>query len=257
MSDQLAGQVAVITGGTAGIGRAAALQLAGEGAAVVLAGRNAWRGNAAARDVRVAGGRVCFVEADVRSETAVAALMERAVEAFGGIDLLFNNAGIECSPGPVGETESDCDDVLAVNVKGVFLCMKYALAEINRRNGGVIVNTGSFAGTAVPFPNAIMYGASKAAVVSMTRAAAVACEGANISVYAVCPYVTDTPMVDRLTAYDAVAKANLGVCNPGGRLASASDIASVVMTMFKGVGGYRSGDAVLVDAGGATRKLSP
>ena len=135
--------------------------------------------------------------------------------------------------------------------------MKHAIPHIAERGGGIVINTASFVGTTVPFPDGVLYGATKAAVLSMTRSVAAGSAEQNVRVFAVCPWITDTPMVDRLTGHRAEAKAQFGGINPSGRIATPEDIAGVVLSIFTGGADLESGDAVLVDSGGTTEKSSP
>ena len=258
MAGDLAGKVAVITGGATGIGRAVAAQLSSQGVRVVLAGRNTERGNSAAQALAEGGQEVKYIRTDVTRESDVQALVQQAVDTYGGIDYLFNNAGVEGALGPMdANTETGVDEVLTTNVKGVFLCMKHAIPRMAERGGGIVINTASFVGTTVPFPDGVLYGATKAAVLSMTRSVAAGCAEQNVRVFAVCPWITDTPMVDRLTGHQAEAKAQFGGINPSGRIATPQDIAGVVLSIFRDGANLESGDAVLVDSGGTTQKIRP
>jgi NAD(P)-dependent dehydrogenase (short-subunit alcohol dehydrogenase family) len=254
----LTGRVAVVTGGATGIGRAVAAQLAIRGASVVIAGRNQPRGEAVAEALARTGCDVRFSRADVRHEAEVDTLMSRTASIYGGIDYLFNNAGVEGVKGPIAsQTEETVDELLAINLKGAFLCMKHAAPRMAERGGGVVVNTASFVGTIVPFPTAVLYGATKAAVLSMTQSVAAAFVDDQVRVYAVCPWITDTPMMDRLTGFKTDAKLRFGMMNPSGVLATPEDVAHVVVSLFTDAKGLDSGDAVLVDSGGITQKVRP
>jgi NAD(P)-dependent dehydrogenase (short-subunit alcohol dehydrogenase family) len=256
MIEQLEGRVVVVTGGSGGIGRATALKLAANGAKVVIAGRNTERGDSAVKMITDAGGDAIFVQTDVRYEAKVGALFERAITTFGSLDGLFNNAGIEGTLGSITECpEAVCEDVLSINVKGVFLCIKHAIPAMLERGGGAIVNTASFVGTTVPFPDGVVYGASKAAVLSITASVAVGFANQGIRVYAVCPWITDTPMANRLTGHQAEAKAQFAKVNPSGQIVKPEDVAGVVVAMLADAPEYNSGDAVLVDSGGITQKV--
>lgn len=258
MASSLAGKVAIVTGGATGIGRAIVGRLAQGGAAVVIACRNAERGSTVAEALSKGGCRVNFVRTDVRSEADIQSLIKRATTLHGGIDYFVNNAGIEGVLGPIDKnTEADVDDVLATNVKGVFLCLKHALPRIVERGGGTVVNIASFVGTTVPLPNSALYGASKAAVLSMTRAVAAGLAATQVRLYAVCPWITDTPMIDRLTGFNVEAKAEFGKLNPNSRVASPDDVAQVVVSLLSGEFSLENGEAVLVDSGGATQKINP
>jgi NAD(P)-dependent dehydrogenase (short-subunit alcohol dehydrogenase family) len=180
------------------------------------------------------------------------------VQRYGGLDYLFNNAGIEGPPGALDvTTEAGIDEVMAINVKGVLLCMKHAVPRMLARGGGAIVNNASFIGTTLPFPGAVMYGATKAAVLSMTRAVAAGYSAQHVRVHAVCPWITDTPMIDRLAGHQAEAKARLASLNPSGRIVAPDEIAGVVLSIFSGDAGLDPGDAVLVDTAGVTRRVLP
>jgi NAD(P)-dependent dehydrogenase (short-subunit alcohol dehydrogenase family) len=256
--DAIAGKIAVVTGGATGIGKAVATRLAAAGARVVIAGRDHLRGKTSAQDLARQGYEVKFLRTDVRIENAINTLFDYAVDMYGGLDFLFNNAGIEGVLGPIDASpEEVIDDVLAINVKGVFLGMKQVLPIFARAGGGTIVNTSSFVGTVLPFPDAVLLGATQAGVISMTQSVAAGYADRNIKVYAVCPWLTDTPMVDRLAHHRPDAKSQLAGLNPSGRVASPEDVAVVVLRLFSGDPAFQSGDAVMVDAGGSTQKIRP
>jgi NAD(P)-dependent dehydrogenase (short-subunit alcohol dehydrogenase family) len=249
-------KVAVITGGTSGIGKATSKVLARKGTKVVLAGRNIERGDSAVRTITEFGGEAIFVRTDVSRETEVRLLFEEALTVFGRLDYLFNNAGIEGVLGPITECpEKVCDDVLSINTKGVVLCIKHAIPGMLENGGGAIVNTASFVGTTVPFPDGVVYGASKAAVLSITTSVALGFIEQGIRTYAVCPWMTDTSMANRLANNQTDAKDNLAKLNPSGRFVKPEEIAEVVLAMFENSSRFISGDVVLVDSGGQTQKV--
>lgn len=252
-------KVAVITGGSTGIGKEVALQLAKDGVIVVIAGRNKERGESATAELVNAGAQALFVQIDVGVEQQVKNLVDQAMASFGRIDYLFNNAGTEGIMGSLDQnTEEIIDEVLSSNIKGVLLCIKHVFPVMMNQGGGVIINTASFVGTTMPLPVAVVYGASKAAVLSITRSVAVAGAEKNVQVYAVCPWVTDTPMVDRLTGHQAEAKAGFGASiNPSGKIATTADIADATVSLFTGQTVAQSGDAILVDSGGVISKIIP
>jgi NAD(P)-dependent dehydrogenase (short-subunit alcohol dehydrogenase family) len=246
----LSGKTVVVTGGATGIGFAVAQRACEQGAKVVLAGRDGDRGNAAADALRSRGGEARFVTVDVTDDDQVAALASQAAEDRGAIDVWFNNAGIDGGLGGL----ADIDDtmvrqLLDTNIKGVYSGMRHAADHMP--HGGIIINTASFVGTAVPVPVAIAYGGTKAAVVSMTRAVALALSDRAIGVFAVAPYVVDTPMVDRLTGGGGPeARAQLAAhLAPSGQLTPPRDIAEVVTELATGGTEYESGSVLLVDAG--------
>lgn len=256
MAKRLEGKVAVITGGSSGIGKATALSLAREGANVVISGRGEEEGEAVVASIRDAGAQGRFASMDVRNESQVEALFRDTAAEFGRVDYAFNNAGIAGALGPITEDpEKSCADVLGVNVEGVFLCMKHALPLMLQQGEGTIVNTASFVGTTVPLPDGAVYGASKAAVLSMTSAVHAGYADQGIRVYAVCPWMTETPMLEYLTGGNADARAAFQSLNPSGEFVKAEEIAEVVVAMFAGDARFANGDAVLVDSGAAIQKI--
>lgn len=249
-------KVAIVTGGATGIGRAIAQALVAAGAAVIIAGRDPQRGEAAAAAL---GGNAVFIATDVSQEGDVQQLISTAVDRYGRLDYLINNAGIEAGMGGFEGTEADLlDHVLAINVKGVFLAIKHAAPIMVRQQGGVIINIGSFVGTTNPILEAAAYGASKAAVLSLTRAAAAGYADQNLRVYAVCPWMTDTPMADRQTESDPAAKARYAAAiNPSQRLVTPEDLAQATVDILEGRTELPNGEAVLVDHGGALSRITP
>lgn len=254
----LEGRVAVITGGATGIGRAVAHSLIRAGAHVMLAGRHSERGYHVARSLSGGVARAMFERADVSREQDVERLIQRTMQTFGRLDFLFNNAGSEGPHlnGDLVPGQQDLDELLGTNVKGVMLCLRHALPHLSVR-GGVVVNTASFVGTTLPVPSAVAYGATKAAVLSITRSVAADPRTRNVPVFAVCPWITDTPMVERLAGRDDAAKAAFARMNPSGHLVRPDDVARVVLAMFEGTSGLESGQAVLVDSGGAMQAIVP
>jgi NAD(P)-dependent dehydrogenase (short-subunit alcohol dehydrogenase family) len=252
-------KVALITGGSTGIGKAVAFQLAQAGITVVIAGRDQRRGESAAAELTANGATARFIQTDVRREPEVENLVRQTLHHYGRIDYLFNNAGTEGTLGPLETTtEAVIDEVLATNIKGVLLSIKQVLPVMREQGGGMIINTASFVGTTLPLPAAIVYGATKAAVISITQSVAAAGAADAITVFAVCPWVTDTPMVDRLTGHQPEAKAGFGASiNPSGQIATTDDIAGIVCVLFGGRLALASGEAVLVDSGGVLNKITP
>ncbi len=251
-------KVALITGGTSGIGRRTALMLADKGYSIVIAGRNEESGNQLVDQIRLNGGEASYFRTDVTLESEVIDSVASAINRYGHIDYLFNNAGTEGLLGPLeSNSEEIIDTVLSVNIKGILLCIKHVLPIMKQQKNGVIVNTASFVGTTLPLPVAVVYGASKSAVISITQSVAASCEEDNIKVYAVCPWVTDTPMADRLTGYDQNAKVTFGASvNPSGEIVPVEEIATVVHRVFEGTSVLANGDAILVDKNGIISRIN-
>ena len=248
--------VSVVTGGTTGIGRAIAQALAAEGAHTYLCGRDRERGEHAAKEIAEAGGRATFVRADVSDDRQVQALAEAAAADSGRIDLWFNNAAYDGPIGPLAEfDDATVSRLLDTNVKGVFSGLRHASAHMPA--GGVIVNSASFNGTRMPVPIAVVYGATKAAVVSMTRAAALDLIDRRVRVYGIAPYIVDTPLLDRLTGGQGLQARQEFAAQfaPSGRLTRPEEIAEVILDLCAGTTAFSSGDVVLVDAGPTTELL--
>jgi NAD(P)-dependent dehydrogenase (short-subunit alcohol dehydrogenase family) len=241
------GKTVVITGGTSGIGLATAQLFADEGASVVIAGRDKAKGEAAVAGL---GAGAEFIPTDVGDDAQVASLAEHAAERTGGIDVWFNNAGYEGPVGPIdGWTDETISELVDTNVKGVFSGLRHASAKMTT-SGGVIINTASFIGSTIPVPIAVAYGATKAAVISASASAAIALEPAGVRVFAVCPWIIDTPMLERFigsTTHEAKADFAAGL-NPSGQLAVPEDIAAAVADLVDGRSEIANGGAVLVDA---------
>ena len=194
----IANKVALVTGGGSGIGRASALRLAQEGAAIVVADIDEPGGHETVAQIEKASGRAAFVRADVTSESDVRAMIAFAESTYGGLDILHNNAGIITGPPRWPDTEPErWMRMLDINLKGVILGTQLALPALRRRGGGVIVHTASMAGIGAGFPPNPVYSASKGGVVLFTASLAPLKDEANIRVNCVCPGIVDTPMLRR------------------------------------------------------------
>jgi NAD(P)-dependent dehydrogenase (short-subunit alcohol dehydrogenase family) len=240
---RVAGKVALVTGATAGIGLATARRLVTEGARVMATARNGDRARRVPLELDLE--HAAFEHVDVTDEASVAALIEATVERFGRIDYLFNNAGAEGTVGPMAAwSAEDVDTVLAVNVKGAFLCMKHAAPRMEP--GSTIVNNSSLLAT-IPMPLAAPYAASKAALLSLTRSTAAELAERGISVVAICPAVVDTPMMDRVSRAAGAPKAALAemVC-PSRQVMSPDAVADAVVALLGGERGFDSGSALRV-----------
>ncbi len=250
MSGVLDDKVSIVTGSASGIGRATALMFAREGAAVVVADIDATGAEQTAKEITARGGRAIAVAADVSAEADCKAVVAAAVAAFGGLHVLFNNAGIIRRADAINTSVDEWDRVMAVNVRSVFLMCKHAIPAMT--SGGAIVNTGSGWGLKGG-GNAISYCASKAAVVNMTRALAIDHAAAGIRVNSVNPGDTDTPMLReeaRQLAEDWSAFAADAADRPMGRSGTPDEIAKAVLFLASDASSFVTGTALIVDGGG-------
>ncbi len=246
----LQGRVALVTGAASGIGRATAVLLAHEGAAVVLV--DLQDAEPTVKEITASGGRAVFARADVTRASDCATVVERTMQEFGRIDILFNNAGIVRRATVVGTTEEEWDRVMAVNVKSIFLMSKAAIPLMIRGGGGVIVNTASGWGL-VGGRDAASYCASKGAVVNLTRAMALDHAAENIRVNCVCPGDTDTPMLReeaRQLGQDERAFLAGSAERPMGRMGRPEEIAQAVLFLASDASSFVTGTALVVDGGG-------
>lgn len=251
MSMTFAGQVALVTGGAAGIGRATALAFAGQGLKVVVADVDASGGEQTVASIRTAGGEAVFVPCDVTQEAQVQQLMARTLDAYGRLDYAFNNAGIEIEQGRLAEgSEAEFDAIMGVNVKGVWLCMKHQLPLLLAQGGGAIVNTASVAGLGAA-PRMSIYSASKHAVIGLTKSAAIEYAKKQIRVNAVCPAVIDTDMFRRAHEADPRKAEFAAAMHPVGRIGKVEEIASAVLYLCSDGAAFTTGQALAID-GGAT-----
>ena len=247
------GKVALVTGGGSGIGRATALAFARDGAQVVIGNRNVQRGEETISMIHAAGGAASFQRTDVSVAADIEALIKHAVSEYGGLDLAFNNAGIEGKAGPlVEQTESNYDAVMDINVKGVWLSMKYEIPRMLERGGGAIVNCSSVAGV-IAFPGIGIYSASKHAVIGLTKAAALEYSAQGIRINAVNPAVIDTEMVDRLADGMNMKKGDLTTFHPIGRLGRVEEVAEAVLWLCSDKASFVTGHSLLVDGGFTAR----
>lgn len=250
----LDGRVAIVTGGNSGIGRATALALAQAGAKVVVAARREPEGAAVVTEIEAAGGRATFVRTDVAKETDVERMVETALQAYGRLDLAFNNAGADTMSGISKSTavteleEADWDRLINVNLKGVWLSMKHELRPMLEAGAGSIVNTSSIAGL-VGLRNSSAYTASKHGVVGLTKAAALEVAGRGVRVNAVCPGTVETPMLERIFAAQPERRIAFAAAAPIGRIAAPREVADVVLFLCSDAASYLTGAAIPVAGG--------
>jgi NAD(P)-dependent dehydrogenase (short-subunit alcohol dehydrogenase family) len=257
MTTELEGKVGLVTGGTSGIGRDTAVLFAKAGAKVVIAGRRELEGQETIELVRAAGGDGLFVKADVSKAPEVESLIQKTVERFGRLDVAFNNAGIEGVWVPIiKQTEEDWDRTIEINLKGVWLCLKYEIRQMLKQGGGgAIVNMASIGGL-VGFAGAAAYSASKHGVMGLTKAAALENARSRIRINAVCPGAIDTPLSDRVFGAPTVHKYVLS-CHPIGRFGKPAEIAEAVVWMCSDRASFMTGQSLVLDGGFLAGQNSP
>ncbi|HJP68327.1 MAG TPA: glucose 1-dehydrogenase [Sphingomicrobium sp.] len=242
------GLVALVTGASSGIGKATALAFAREGYTTVLADVHEGQGQEAAAECERQGATCRFIHCDVSDETSVQNLIGEIVSDFGRLDVAFNNAGIEGALGSTADcTTENFDRIIAVNLRGVFFCLREELRQMTKQGAGAIVNCSSIAGL-VGFAGIPAYVASKHGVIGLTKNAALEYAKANIRVNAVCPGAIDTPMLDRLMM-GGVPRETIVATEPVSRLGAPQEIASAVVWLCSDKASFLTGQAIAVDGG--------
>jgi NAD(P)-dependent dehydrogenase (short-subunit alcohol dehydrogenase family) len=249
MAESLVGKVALVTGGSSGIGRASALAFAREGAKVVVADMQVKGGEETVRMIKDRGREAIFVKADVSKASDVEKLISTAVRTYSRLDCAHNNAGIEgVSASTMDCTEENWNRVIDINLKGVWLCMKYEIPQMLKQEGGAIVNTSSVAAL-VGFRDMPAYCASKGGIIQLTRTAALEFAAKGIRVNAVCPGVIRTPMVERIIGGKQEFEAQFIGLEPAGRLGTPEEVAEAVVWLCSDAASFVTGHPMVVDGG--------
>ena len=253
MKSSFENKVALVTGAGAGIGLVTARAFAAAGAAVVLADLNEHAVHAEAEALTVAGHQALAVRCDVADEAGVAAMVERTVDTFGRLDAAFNNAGIHVAVAATADVDStDFDRVVAINLRGVFACMKYELRQMRAQASGAIVNCSSQSGF-VGIPGLGAYTASKHGVIGLTKAAALEYAPRGIRINAVCPGTTETPLVQDLIEREPGRLDAVIAAIPLGRMGKPEEIASAVLWLCSPGAGFMVGQTLMPDGGYTAR----
>jgi NAD(P)-dependent dehydrogenase (short-subunit alcohol dehydrogenase family) len=257
MTTEFEGKVGLVTGGTSGIGRDTAVLFAKAGAKVVVAGRREQEGEETVELIRAAGGDGLFVKTDVSRASEVDALIQKTVEKFGRLDVSFNNAGVEGVWAPIiRQSEEDWDRTININLKGVWLCLKYEIQQMLKQGGGgAIVNMASIIGL-IGSAGVAAYSASKHGVIGLTKTAALETAKSGIRINAVCPGFTETPMGDRIFRVPAVRKYLLS-CHPIGRFGRPTEVAEAVVWMCSDRASFMTGQSLVLDGGFLAGPNSP
>ena len=251
MAGHVEGKVALVTGGASGIGRATALTFAREGAKVVIADMNEDGGQQTVHLITEKGGEAIFVRTDVSKAVEVQALISQAVATYGQLDCAHNNAGIGSRPrAPLHEcTEETWDRVLAINLTGVWLCMKYEILQMLTQGSGTIVNTASIMGLVGSWSGTAAYNASKHGVVGLTKTAALEYATAGIRVNAVCPGYIQTPLIEEALTSNPALEAQIVTRHPVGRMGQPEEIAEAVVWLCSDAASFVTGHTMTVDGG--------
>lgn len=249
MTNSLKGKVALVTGGTTGIGRETAIALASAGAKVIVTGRGIDRGEETVNLIKKEGGEATFVRADISQAKEVEATIAKTVEIYGSLDCAFNNAGTEGKLAPITElTKEDLDRVIDINLKGTWLCLKYEIEQMLKQGGGAIVNTSSGMGE-VGMANLSPYCASKHAIMGLTKSLAIEYAKKAIRINAVAPGPIDTGMPDRGTSSKEALDNYISTFVPMGRMGTAPEVAEAVIWLCSDAASFVTGTTIAVDGG--------
>jgi NAD(P)-dependent dehydrogenase (short-subunit alcohol dehydrogenase family) len=244
-----AGKVAFVTGGGTGIGRAAALAFAREGANVVVADVSEEGNQETARMIEDAGTQALALRCDVARAEDVKAALDKTVNGFGRLDFAFNNAGVEQPVKQAADiTEEEWSRIINIDLRGVFLCMKYEIPMMLKQGAGIIVNTSSGAGVK-GIAGQAAYCAAKFGLIGLTKAAALDYAKSNIRINAVCPGIIETPMMDRFSGGTPEGRARVIAQEPVGRMGKPEEIAAAVVWLCSDAAAFVVGHAMVIDGG--------
>lgn len=249
MMESMQGKVALVTGGSSGIGRATALAFAQQGARVVIASRNREPGEAVVREICDTGGEARWIQTDVSQASHVAALVQKIADTYGRLDYAFNNGGSGGQGGWLTDVkEEDWDLTITGYLKSVWLCMKHEIPEMLKVGGGTIVNNSSVDGQRA-FPWDVVYSAAKHGVLGLTKSAAMQYANQGIRINAVCPGWIKTPPVENIIAQDPQAEERMLLHQPIGRLGRPEEVAQAVVWLCSAQASLVTGTALAVDGG--------
>jgi NAD(P)-dependent dehydrogenase (short-subunit alcohol dehydrogenase family) len=250
MTKRFENRVALVTGGSLGIGRATAIAFAAEGAKVVVANRGIEEGEETVKIIKENGGEAIFVQTDVSSSSDVEALVKKTIDTYGRLDCAFNNAGISGSMRPMIDLkEEDWDRVLDINLKGIWLCMKYEIPFMLEQGGGSIVNMSSVLGLGATTLGLSAYIASKHGIIGLTKAAALEYAQKGIRINAVCPGYIHTPMIDAAASRIPGFYNQIAQLHPVGRIGAPEEIAEAVLWLCSDASSFVTAHSLVIDGG--------